>query len=123
MSKRINDPQQLEALRAESRSKLELRDQPHEVRVTIHLGTCGIAAGARDVLGYLIAELGSASAGRVTLRQSGCAGLCDQEPMITVSDASGREFRYGRLDLAKVKEIAATHLVGGQPVTRLLIGA
>jgi NADP-reducing hydrogenase subunit HndB len=121
MSKRISDPKQLEALRAESRSKLDLRGQPHEVCVTLHLGTCGIAAGARDVLGFLIAELGSASAGRVTIRQSGCAGLCGQEPMITVSDATGHEYRYGRLDHAKVKEVVTGHLLGGQPVSRLLI--
>jgi NADP-reducing hydrogenase subunit HndB len=122
MSNRISNPQQLEELRAQSRRKIELRDQPHELRVTLHLGTCGIAAGARDVLGFLIAELGSASAGRVTIRQSGCAGICAQEPMITVTDSGGHEYRYGRLDHAKVKEIVSGHLLGGQPVSRLLIG-
>ncbi len=123
MAKRIASPEDLKSLRDHVQAELDLRAGPKAVVVTVHLGTCGIAAGARDVLMALADELGRAGAGDVTLRQAGCAGLCDQEPMITVKDRSGAEFRYGHLDRKKVREIVEGHLVGGQALTAYLIQA
>jgi NADP-reducing hydrogenase subunit HndB len=121
MSKRISNADELKALRDKARAAMELREGPKDTRVTVHMGTCGIAAGARDVLTYLMEELGPQAASMVTLSQSGCAGLCGQEPMMTITDAQGRTFRYGNLDRQKVKEIVEGHLRGGQPLKRLLI--
>lgn len=121
MSKRIADTDELKALRAKARADLELREGPKSTRVTVHMGTCGIAAGARDVFGYLMEELGPQAASMVTISQCGCAGLCGQEPMVTLTDANGRTFRYGSLDRQKIKDIVAGHIRGGQPITRLLI--
>ncbi len=123
MSKRVANPGQLNALREKAKSEVELRGEPKEVRVTVHMGTCGIAAGARDILSQLMAELSAAHIDNVTLRHSGCAGLCDQEPMLTLTDKSGREFRYGKLDKIKVREIVEGHLKGGKPVEKFLIKA
>ena len=80
------------------------------------MGTCGIAAGARDVLAVHADELARPAVTNVTLRQSGCAGLCEQEPMITVTRQERHDYRYGQLDKAKVDEIVREHLVGGTPV-------
>ena len=123
MSPKITSPQELIKRRDQVRSSIELRSGQKDVRVTVHMGTCGIAAGARDVLAALASELAGAAATNVTLKQSGCAGLCEQEPMITVADASGREVRYGRLDAAKVREIVRQHLAGGTPVVDFMIKA
>jgi NADP-reducing hydrogenase subunit HndB len=68
-------------------------------------------------------EMAAAGVDNVTLRQSGCAGLCEQEPMITVRDAGDTPYRYGLLDDAKVKTIVTQHLAGGTPVETLLIGS
>ena len=121
MSKRIADPGALNALRDQARGEVDLRAGAKEVRLTVHMGTCGIAAGARDVLARLMDELTRAGVQNVTLRHSGCAGLCDQEPMLTLTDAEGRDWRYGRIDAARVREIVQGHVLGGNPVTRLLI--
>ena len=59
----------------------------------------------------------------VALTRAGCAGLCDQEPMITLRDASGTEFRYGRLDQRKIEEIVQGHVLQGVPVRKYLITA
>ena len=123
MAPRIADPGALKALREKARADVDLREGPKELKITVHLGTCGIASGARDVFSALVKELAGAGITNVTLRQSGCAGLCEQEPMITVRDASDTPYRYGLLDDAKVKTIVTEHLVGGQPVDALLIGS
>lgn len=119
--KKIKNASDLSALRDSVRKSVEVRDGQKEIRVTVHMGTCGIAAGARDILSALASELAAASAENVTLKQSGCAGFCDQEPMVTVLDAAGREARYGRLDAQKAREIVRRHLVGGAPAVEFLI--
>jgi NADP-reducing hydrogenase subunit HndB len=123
MSKRIENASALNALREKAKSDVELRSGPKAISITVHMGTCGIASGARDVLSLLMAELTQANVSNVTLRHAGCAGLCDQEPMLTLKDESGREYRYGKLDKSKVKEIVDGHLKSGKPVEKFLIRA
>lgn len=120
---KIKSPAELGALRERARAEIELRSGLKDVRITVHMGTCGIAAGARDVLASLVSELASRGVKNVSLTQTGCAGLCDQEPMLTLQDAAGRSFRYGKLDRVRVQEIIQEHVVGGNPVEAYLIRA
>ncbi len=121
MAKRIKSPQELALLRDWVKSETDLRRGLKELQVTVHMGTCGIAAGARDILSLLAAELTQNDMETVTLTQSGCFGMCAQEPMITVKDKAGKEFRYGRLDKNKIRRIVREHLGNGTPVIELLI--
>ncbi len=121
MTEKIKSAADLKALADRARASVELREGTKGVQVTVHMGTCGIAAGARGVIAAFMREMAAAGVDDVTLRQSGCAGLCEQEPMITVRDASDTPYRYGLLDDAKVKTIVTEHLVGGTPVDALLI--
>jgi len=121
MAKKITSLEDLKALREKVQGAVDLRGAAKEMKITVHLGTCGIAAGARDVLGAILAELDKADASNVTLTQAGCAGLCDREPMLTLVDKDGQVFRYGRLDKAKAREIVREHVVRGNPVTEHLI--
>jgi (2Fe-2S) ferredoxin len=95
---------------------MELRGGPKEKQVIVHMGTCGIAAGARDILTELVAELDRRAVSDVTVRQSGCIGLCDEEPMLTLTDHDGRSFLYVNLTKDKVREIVTGHLIEGTPV-------
>ena len=123
MAYKITSPEALKALRDKTRSEIDLRTGAKDIRITVHMGTCGIAAGARDVLGFLTDELAKASVSNVTLRQSGCAGLCDYEPMITLSDKGGKDYTYGKLDKRKVAQIVRQHVLAGLPVADCIIKA
>jgi NADP-reducing hydrogenase subunit HndB len=123
MAQRITSPQDLKALQEKAKRDIDLRTGPKDVRVTVHMGTCGIAAGARDVLTALMDTLGRSGAENVTVTQTGCAGLCDQEPMLTLTDKAGGSFRYGKLTKQKVGEIVREHVLRGQPVQEHLIKA
>ncbi len=118
---RIKSLKDLKELKDKVKADIDLRGGPKEIRIMVHMGTCGIAAGARDILSQLIDELSTASIDNVTLRQTGCIGLCDQEPMISLTDNSGTTFRYVRLDKNRIHEIVQDHLLGGNPVTSCLI--
>jgi NADP-reducing hydrogenase subunit HndB len=119
-SKKIIGPADLDAIREKARREMDLRTGKKSFRITVHLGTCGIASGGRDVLKALAKELGEAAASKVALQQSGCIGLCDQEPMMTLKDTDGREFRYVRLDGNRVREIVRQHVIGGRPVEKYI---
>lgn len=121
MAKRITSPQDLKALQEQARRDIDLRSGDKDLRLTVHMGTCGIAAGARDILAAVMNALGAVAADNVSVQQTGCAGLCDQEPMLTLTDKAGGTFRYGRLDKNKVGEIVREHVLRGQPVLEHLV--
>jgi NADP-reducing hydrogenase subunit HndB len=81
------------------------------------MGTCGIAAGARDLVSHfrtIIAERGIKD---VILTTSGCAGLCAKEPMITVEVVDQPPIKYVNLDERKAQRIFDEHVLDGNPVT------
>ena len=121
MTRKITNIEDLKSLRERAKEEVDLRTGPKDMQITIHMGTCGIAAGARDVLTQLADELGRASVDTVTLRQSGCMGLCDQEPMLTLTDRSNKSFVYGKLDQEKVRKIVQEHVLGGNPVIPYMV--
>ena len=74
----------LKKLRDDSAGALALRAGTARAKVTVHMGTCGIAAGARDVMAALLKEIEAQGVTDVLVTTSGCAGLCSREPMATV---------------------------------------
>jgi NADH:ubiquinone oxidoreductase subunit F (NADH-binding) len=90
-------------------------------KITVHMGTCGIAAGARPVLAAVREELVKIPNSGVVLTTSGCAGLCSREPMITVALLNTPPVKYGELTPEKVREIFAKHVVDGTPVMEYAI--
>ena len=121
MSVNIKNPEDLKKLRDQARGEVDVRSGPKEIRITVHMGTCGIAAGARDIMAELSEQLAGAGVENVTLHQSGCLGLCDQEPMLTFSDKSGLDYLYVRLNREKAREIVASHVLEGKPVQEYIL--
>jgi NADP-reducing hydrogenase subunit HndB len=121
MSVKIKNPQDLNRLRDQARGEMDVRSGPKETRITVHMGTCGIAAGARDILAELTSRLADSDVENVTLHQSGCLGLCDQEPMLTLRDKTGMDYLYVRLTREKVREIVTGHVLKGEPVQKYIL--
>ena len=92
------------------------------VSVDVHMGTCGIAAGAKNIYLTLLEEMGKAAVTNVKLKITGCAGLCSMEPMITVLIPGQSPVKYGKLDDKKVREIFYSHILGGHPKVEYAIG-
>ena len=93
-----------------------LREGGFRVKVTVHMGTCGIAAGARGIMDTLLEEMNKADLKDVSITTSGCAGLCSKEPMATVELAGEPPVRYISLTADKMRKIFAEHVVAGRPV-------
>ena len=96
---------------------MSLREGAGRAKITVHMGTCGIAAGARKVMSAVMSCVEEADAGDVIVTASGCAGLCSKEPMMTVEVAGEAPVKYVDLTEEKVKKILAEHVSGGKIVT------
>jgi NADP-reducing hydrogenase subunit HndB len=94
----------------------------YRAKVCVHMGTCGIAAGARTIMNALMKELEERALSDVLLTNSGCAGLCSREPMATVEVAGQAPVKYVDLTEKKIKEIFEKHVLGGRIVTEYALG-
>jgi len=108
--------QDLKKIKERERSKMVLREGKFRAKVTIHMGTCGIAAGARDIMGVFRDEIADHEVLDVMLTNSGCAGLCAKEPMITVEVVDQAPVKYVKLTKEKAQRIFNEHVMGGRPV-------
>lgn len=91
-------------------------------KITVHMGTCGIAAGARGVMSAFIKEIEGRDLRDIILTNSGCAGLCSREPMATVEISGHAPVKYIELTEGKVKEIFEKHVLGGRIVEDYALG-
>ena len=96
---------------------MSLREGQARAKVTVHMGTCGIAAGARKIMSALMGLLEQREEKDIILTTSGCAGLCSREPMVTVEVEGQAPVKYVDLDDAKIEEIFKSHVLSGNVVT------
>ena len=115
-------PEDLEKISSKMRKMRVLRENAARARVIMHMGTCGIAAGARNVMNALLAELEEKDIKDVTISTSGCAGLCSREPMATVELKEAPPVKYIDLTEEKIKRILSEHVLGGKIVTEYALG-
>jgi NADP-reducing hydrogenase subunit HndB len=106
----------LKRIKESTKGTTSLRDGECRVKITVHMGTCGIAAGARVVMSAFLEKLEQSGATDIILTSSGCAGLCNHEPMITVEMLGEAPIKYVKLDKEKAGRIFDEHVMQGKPV-------
>ncbi|MCE5218310.1 (2Fe-2S) ferredoxin domain-containing protein [bacterium] len=113
--------EELQALRERAKAALAVRDNEGQARVVIAMGTCGIAAGAREVMTALLDELAQRGLTNVTVSQTGCKGLCDKEPVVEVHSPGCPVVTYGHVTGPIIRRIVADQIVNGQVVREYAI--
>jgi NADP-reducing hydrogenase subunit HndB len=111
----------LKKIKEEYKSTMTLREGGYRAKVTIHMGTCGIAAGARKVMEALLDEIAKNNVTDIIVTTSGCAGLCSQEPMGTVEIINEAPVKYVYLNEEKIRKVFKEHLMGGKVVEDLAL--
>ena len=92
-----------------------------KLRINIGTGTCGVAAGADDVLAALRAELEQKGI-EAEVVQVGCIGMCYAEPLMEVARPGAPSVFYNNLTPGLTAEIVRDYLVGGDPRADLAMG-
>ncbi len=114
----------LKRIREEMQNKIKLRGEENATtRVVVGMATCGIAAGARPVLAAIVDECGKRNLENVTIRQTGCIGVCRLEPIVEVFEPGKEKVTYVKMDADKARRVIAEHIVNGHIVEEYTIGA
>ena len=106
----------LKAIREKVKRTTVLRSGKGRAKIVVHMGTCGIAVGARVVMSAFLEKLEQSGVSDIILTSSGCAGLCNHEPMITVEMLGEAPVKYVKLDKEKSARIFDEHVMQGKPV-------
>ncbi|MBI5408054.1 MAG: (2Fe-2S) ferredoxin domain-containing protein [Nitrospirae bacterium] len=109
---------ELQRIQEENKATFTLRKGGYKAKVVVHMGTCGIAAGARNVMTALMNEIALAGTNDIIVKTSGCGGLCAREPMAVIELVDQPPVIYGDLNEEKIKEIFKEHIIGGNPVEK-----
>lgn len=120
---RITSLEELNRLKVELVMKRNQEAYRGVTHVTVGMGSCGVAAGAREVYEALEAEVKRQGLSNVLLSQVGCVGLCRHEPIVEVTTADATRVSYGRVDVALVKRIIQEHILDGRVVEEAVIDA
>ncbi len=102
------------AIREKVAAERVLRPEGKIARVTVHMGTCGLASGAGKVLDALNAALAETGRGDVVVTTSGCIGFCSQEPLVTVERAGMDPVVYREVSPDAMRLIFHEHVLGGK---------
>ncbi len=117
----MKSSKELERIKEETLAEIKLRSSSGGPRVVVGMGTCGLAAGARETMLAIIDELRKRQQTDVKISETGCIGLCAQEPIVEVEIPGGERVMYGKVTPARARQIVASHIVNHQPVKDLAI--
>ena len=109
-------PEDLKKIALKMKKVVNLREGTAKAKIIVHMGTCGIAAGARIVMTTLMEEIDKRNLEDILLTISSCAGLCSREPMVTVALKDQTPVKYVNITSEKAVEILEKHVLGGEMV-------
>ena len=120
--KQMKSLAELAAIREKMKDKVVLREGTNDTRVVVGMATCGIAAGARPVLGAFVEGINREGlAGTVTVSQTGCIGICQYEPVVEVYTKDAEKVTYVKMTADKAKEVIEKHIKGGQAIAEYTV--
>lgn len=111
----------LKKIKEKVHAETALREGFKRVKVTVHMGTCGIASGAKEVMDALMTEIDAVKATDIMITTSGCMGLCSREPLVTVEILGSDPIKYEYVNPNKMRQIFKRHILEGEIQTPFVL--
>lgn len=111
----------LRKLREQLQSQTKVR-QNDGTQIIVGMGTCGIAAGAREVLTAVMDEIARRKLDDVVVKQTGCIGMCEKEVLVDVVRPGEPRITYGKVTPDDISRIVADHVVNGRIIENMVVG-
>ncbi|MGC8971457.1 MAG: (2Fe-2S) ferredoxin domain-containing protein [bacterium] len=111
----------LKRIRERAQAQIRLRTQESNTKIIVGMGTCGIAAGARETLMAILDELSKRNIQDVVVTQTGCVGLCEYEPLVNVIKPGQPKITYMKVTPEKARQIIASHIVNDQVINEWVL--
>jgi NADP-reducing hydrogenase subunit HndB len=83
-------------------------------RIIVGTATCGVSAGAREVVEALKAEVSLRQLEGVAVTETGCSGRCDLEPLVQVQVHGEAPVLYHHINPDKARRIVQQHIQMGE---------
>lgn len=112
--------EELREFRREVEKSMKMRNENQKPKIIIGMGTCGIAAGAREILKTVMEEIDKRDLD-IEVTQTGCIGMCEKEPLMDVKLPDKDRITYGNLTKDDIKRIIVNHVINGNVVDELVI--
>jgi NADP-reducing hydrogenase subunit HndB len=116
---KIKSLDELRRLRAQVQDEISTRTETGTT-ITVGMGTCGIAAGARETMHAILEELRKLDI-NAHVATVGCIGMCASEPLVDIEQAGKPRITYGNLTAEKVPQLLQEHLKNGRVVQEWVI--
>ncbi|MBF0552233.1 MAG: (2Fe-2S) ferredoxin domain-containing protein [Deltaproteobacteria bacterium] len=113
--------QDLKSIKERVKKDTALREDGAKVKITVQMGTCGIAAGAGKVMDALMEEMKNAKRDDIEVTISGCMGMCSREPNIIVEMLNQRPILYADMDANKMRQIFKRHILENEVQTQFAL--
>ena len=107
----------LKRIKEQTMKGTALREGGATVKINVHMGTCGIAAGAREVMDALLQEMAETERQDIRIVTSGCMGMCSSEPNVTVEIQGKDPVIYQHMDRNKMRQVFKRHVLLGEVQT------
>lgn len=112
---------ELAALRAQYQAEIAAKQKGKTI-IIIGMGTCGIAAGAKQVQEAIEKELAAHKIDNVIIKQTGCIGMCEQEVLVDIARFGEARVTYGKVKPEHAKALVEEHIINGKVVADLVVG-
>src|SRR5690554_1902519 len=112
--------EELKELRENLQKEMSARNSADKAKIIIGMGTCGIAAGARDILQAVLEEIEKRDLD-IIITQTGCIGMCEKEPLLDVKLPGKERITYGNLTEKDVEKIIVEHVINGNVVEEFAV--
>ena len=113
--------EELQKIKERALQRRKMAGEGARARVVVAMGTCGIAAGARDTMTAILSEIEKREVSDVVVTQTGCIGLCEYEPIVQIQIGDKEMVTYGKIDPDRVPVLIEKHVLEGEPVTEWLV--
>ncbi len=117
---KLKSLEDLRKVREEAQQTLKVRLETG-TRIIIGMGTCGIAAGARDVMHAILEELDKRKI-EAHVETVGCIGMCVYEPLVDIEQAGQSRITYRNIKPSMVPRLIEEHLINGRVVDEWAVG-
>lgn len=120
---KVKSLEELRKMRERLHAELNIRENSNHPdrlpQVRVAMGTCGIAAGAKEVMGRFVTSLAERRIDAV-VTQSGCMGYCNAEPTVEITLPGQEPIVYGGVTPQRVDELIDKYILGGELVEGII---
>ena len=93
----------------------------NEPQIIVGMGTCGIAAGAENVLASIQNEARKREL-ELVITWTGCIGMCEKEVLVDIILPGSQRITYGNITPEIVPRLISEHVVGGRILKEYVVG-